>query len=113
MKDSFLLKIALGCSLVGIVALFFIMRFTELDEFSISELYLLEDGSEVKIVGVVEKVVNSNNVTIISVSQKEIISGVIFEKLEVSEGERVEITGALETYEGEKEVLVEKIAVLG
>lgn len=112
MKDSSLLKIALACSLIGIVALFFILQVTELDEFSISELYLLEDGSEVRIVGVVDRVVNKNNVTILSISQKEIISGVIFEHVEVNVGEKIELIGTLETYKGEREVLVEKINII-
>ncbi|MBC8501211.1 MAG: hypothetical protein ISS25_01460 [Nanoarchaeota archaeon] len=109
MKDSTLLKTALVTSIVGVVALFFILQNTELEESRIVDLEEMNEGDEVKIIGVVESVKKSNDVTIISISQKEIVEGVIFDDVDIHEGELVHVVGEIGEFKGEKEVIIDRI----
>jgi len=112
MKDSTLLKTSLITSIVGVVALFFILQNTELEESRIVDLEEMNEDDEVKIIGVVESVKKRNNVTIISISQKEIVEGVIFENIDIDKGNEIEVIGELKDYQGEKEVIIEKIKLI-
>ncbi|NQU98653.1 hypothetical protein HQ533_04245 [Candidatus Woesearchaeota archaeon] len=112
MKDSTLLKLSLLFSLVGICSLFFILQFVELEESRIVELEYMDEDSEVKIIGVVESVRKRNNVTMLSISQKEIVNGIIFDDVNVSNGIEVEVYGTLTSYYDKKEIIIEKIKLI-
>ncbi|MFH1590265.1 MAG: hypothetical protein ABIB43_06885 [archaeon] len=109
MKDSTLLKSALICSIIGISFLFLILQTTELDETRIDSLETMNEGDSVKVIGVVDEVTRRNNITFLTISQKVIITGIIFDDVELKKGANIVIYGELETYNGEKEILIEKI----
>lgn len=108
MKDSTLLKFALICSVIGVIALFFILQTTELEETNISDL----DDGVVRIRGFVEKVANKGNLTLITISKKELVNAVIFESVEIQEGLFVDLTGQVMDYNGEKEIIIDKLVVI-
>ncbi|MFC2134406.1 hypothetical protein ACFLTH_07290 [Bacteroidota bacterium] len=110
MKESDLLKAALITAVIGVIGLFFVMQYTELEETNISDLDSMNEDEEVRIIGTVEDVRKLNNITIISVSQKVIVKAVVFEEVDISTGEKIEVTGELKDYNGEKEITVENLA---
>lgn len=112
MNNSFLLKLSLVCSIVGVVTLYLILQFVELDDSSIVELDDLSEGTLVKVVGVVESVNSREDFTVFSISQNVLVDAVVFDSVNISAGLRVEVTGKLEEYNGKKELLVEKIILV-
>ncbi|MBC8495981.1 hypothetical protein H8D36_07530 [archaeon] len=108
MKDSSLLKLALICSIIGVIVLFFILQTTELEESNISEL----DDGVVRIRGFVEKVTNKGNLTLITISKKELVNTVIFESVEIQEGLFVDLIGQVMDYNGEKEIIIDKLVFI-
>ena len=104
MKEKTLLKIALICTITGIFALLILSDKVELKETRISEAKKMENNV-VRITGIVENVAGKGDVTIITVSKKESIDVVVFEKADVQQGDFVEVTGEVQDYNGKKEIV--------
>ena len=109
MKDKTLLKIALTCSFIGIIILFFVSERIEIDEITIDKLDEIELGKTVKIKGYVEDVVNMEKVAFLKVAQEktEVVSIVLFkeENISLEKGDYVEVVGEIEEYEGKNEII--------
>ena len=109
MNDASLLKIAISCSIIGLIILFFISDRIEIDEITIDKLDEMEIGKTVKIKGYVEDVTNLEKVAFLKVAQEktETVSIVLFkeENISLNKGDYVEVTGEIEDYEGEKEII--------
>ncbi len=111
MKDSLLLKIAMITSIIGLGFLVIILTTTGLQEIDISEAKELEEDQAIKIIGTVEKVTSKEDFSIINLRKEEEITVIIFDKVNLTKGQRVEITGKTTDYKGEKEVVAEKIVI--
>lgn len=111
MKDSTLLRISLTTTIIGLISLFIILQTVELEETSFDSLNDKDEDEIVKIKGVIEKVTNKAELTIITLSQKVLLKGVIFENITLSKGLEVEVIGRVSNYNGEKEILIEKISI--
>ena len=109
MQDSLLLKIALITGVVGIC--FLILATTGLQEIDISEAKELEHDKAVKIIGTVERITAKEGFSIINIKKEEEITVIIFDKVNLSKGQRVEVSGKIEEYKGEKEIIAEKVVV--
>ena len=116
MKEKTLFKIALICSLVGIIALYFISEKISINEVSIDKINEIDVGKSVKITGRVEKVSDSGKVMFLEVGQEKIetIPVLLFKDSAVSlkKGDYVEITGTVENYEGEREVIANRVRII-
>ncbi|KYK26756.1 hypothetical protein AYK26_04755 [Euryarchaeota archaeon SM23-78] len=111
MKDSLLLRIALITSIIGLGALALILSTTGLQEIDISEAKELEEDTTIKITGTIERVTNKEDFAIINIRKEEEITVIIFDNVDISKGQRVEITGKTQEYKGEKEIIADKIII--
>ena len=116
MNEKILLKIALICSLVGLFILFIFSGSISIEEKDISKIKQEDIGGDVKVIGTVNKVTNMDKVAFLDISQEKIedITVVLFKDKNITllPGMKVEITGSVEDYEGEKEIIGNKIAII-
>jgi molybdenum cofactor biosynthesis enzyme MoaA len=111
MQDSTLLKIALGTSIIGLAALAIILKITGFEEVNISEAKALEEQASVKISGIVDRVTSKEGFSIINVRKEETVAVVVFDSINLTKGQRVEIIGEIKEYNGEKELVADSITV--
>jgi len=112
MKEETLLKIALVLSITGICALLLILKTTDIVESSISQAKNMDEGSAVKIVGTVERVSAKDQFTILTLRREESISIVAFDSMNLSKGQRIEVTGKIKEYDGANEIVADNVVVL-
>ena len=113
MKENTLLKIALICSLVGLVILYFISSKIEVKDHR-PNLLNKNIGDDVKLQGTVTKVTDKNDVVFIEVSQKNTINVVAFTKdnFQLKNGDDIEVIGKVQEYNGKNEIIAQKIRVI-
>lgn len=106
MKEKQLLKIALTCSFVGLVALFFFT--SQIEELNISKLGDIEEGRDVKIIGKIEKISDTGKVMYITLGQEKIetVDVMLFKDSDfvLYKGQTIEIEGEITEYQGKKVV---------
>lgn len=116
MKEKTLLKIALICSLVGIIILFIVSDNLVIQEIDISKLNEVELETTVKIIGRIEKVSDTDKLMFLTIGQEKVetVSVLLFKDSDISlkQGDYVEITGTIEDYEGEREVIANKVRLI-
>jgi len=110
-QESLLLKLALITSVVGLALLILLLKTTGFQEINISEAKEIEEGSAVKVTGIVEKVTSKEDFSVISIKKQETIDIVIFDSINLSKGATVEVTGKTKEYNGKNELVAEKIVV--
>ena len=111
MNESLLLKAALVTAILGIIALIVIIKTTDIQEININQAKASEEGETIRITGIVERVTSKEGFSIISIKKEEEISVVLFDSINLSKGQRVEITGKTQDYKGTKELVADKIMV--
>ena len=111
MNDKTLLRIALICSVFGIIALYFFVQNIDIAEIDIGKLEMESIGNTVNINGRISKITERDNFKIIDITKDETVSVFLFgdEEIDVSKGEYISITGELEEYNGELEIIADKI----
>jgi len=110
MKDVTLLKISLISSLLGIMILLILSNKLEVNQGFISNIDQNEIGSGVTIEGVVSEIKQVNSTTIMTVAQLEEMMIVAFNSnITLDRGDYVEVTGKMQEYNGEKEIIADKI----
>ena len=116
MKEKQLLKIALICSLVGLILLFFISEKIQIDEVSISRIDEIEEDSSVIVKGKIVGVNSLEKVIYLEIAEEKIesVSVMLFKDSEIGfyEGQHIEIEGTVTTYEGEKEIIANKVKII-
>lgn len=114
MKETILLKIALICSLVGLVALFFISQRIELKDYRPAFLNNKNIGDSVNLSGKISRITTGNNVVFIELSQQVPVSVVVFtdKNINLNENNFVEISGKIQEYNGKEEIIADKIKVV-
>ncbi len=112
MNESFMLKAALLVALLGLACLIAILKFGSIEESSLGQAKALEEGSAVKVTGVAEKVMTREGLTRITLKKQESIEVVIFKSINLTPGAKVEVQGKVQEYEGENELLADKIIVI-
>ena len=113
MKENTLLKIALICSLVGLIALYFISTKIEVKDYKPN--FNKNIGDDVKLKGTITKITDAGNVVFIDVSQQNPITVVLFtgdDKLELISGDNIEVIGELQEYKGKDEIIAQRIRVI-
>lgn len=114
MKETTLLKIALICSLVGLVLLYFISTKIEVKDYK-PNILNKNVGDDVKLTGKVSKITDRGDVVFIEVDQQSPINVVLFtdnDNLKLSNGDNVEVIGKVQEYNGKNEIIAEKIRLV-
>lgn len=107
MKDSFILKVAIITSLIGIVVLFSVLLNTELpNSFILSDL-----DSEIKIEGEVIDLKKYDKMSVLTLDVREKVDVVIFDEFDI-EG-KLEVVGTVDEYNGKKQIIANKIIEQG
>ena len=114
MKETTLLKIALICSLAGLVILYLISAKIEVKDYKPSILNK-NIGDDVKLTGAVTKISDKGDVVFIEVNQQSPITVVLFtddDNLKLNNGDNVEVIGKVQEYSGKNEIIAQKIRVI-
>jgi len=114
MKETTLLKIALICSLTGLLVLYFISTKIDVKDYK-PNLLNKNAGEDVKLNGIVTKISDVGNVVFIEVSQQSIVDVILFgngSSLNLKNGDNVEVIGKVQEYNGKNEVIAQKIRVI-
>lgn len=113
MKEKTLLKMALICSLIGLVALFLISSTIKIGETEISKIS--GSGDYVLVKGLVTQVTKTKESTIIQLQQENKIDVFLFTDslIDVAEGNFIEVKGKIQEYEGKNEIIADEIRLLG
>ena len=109
-----MLRLALICSLAGILALFFISENMEIREKNIDEINKDNVGEDVRIKGVVSKSTDKGKIILLDIIQPETITIVLFKDsdLNISTGTKVEITGEIDEFNGKMEIIGNEVKFL-
>lgn len=116
MKEKTLLKTALICSIVGITVLFFVSGGIPISEKSINSINKEDLDEVVKVKGSVTNIINTTKVTIIEVTQPESMSIILFndkDRIDLQDGDYVEVIGKVQEYNGKMEVIGQRVRVIG
>ena len=116
MKEKNLLKIALICSLVGVVILFFVSENLSIDEMDVSKIEDEKIGKTVKIIGSIERVSDTEKVMFLEIGQEKVstVTVILFKDADISleKGDYIEIIGSVEDYEGKREVIANRVRII-
>lgn len=112
MKEVTLLKIAVICSLVGLIVLYFISSKIEIGDYK-PNLLNKNVGENVKLTGTITKISQGNGVVFVEVNQENPINVVLFaDSNSLKEGNIVEILGKVQDYNGKEEIIADKIRII-
>ncbi len=109
MEDKTLLKIALLSSLTGIIILFLILEFSDIELVNINEISDEHMDEKIRIQGRITRITHIGETTFIEISQECTIKGVVFDNISLKENMFVEIIGTVDEYNGEKEMIIDEI----
>jgi DNA/RNA endonuclease YhcR with UshA esterase domain len=116
MKETTLLKIALICSLLGLLILYLISDNTEIKEKNIEKITLDNKDEFVKLKGIVNNVVDTEKVVIMEITQPQQMIVVLFKDenktMPIQQGNEVEVIGKVDEYEGKLEIIADRLRVV-
>ncbi|MCH8003092.1 MAG: hypothetical protein IH934_00535 [Nanoarchaeota archaeon] len=116
MQEKTLLKIALILSLLGLLILYLISDNIEIKEKNIEKITLDNKDEFVKLRGIVNKVIDTERVTIMEIMQPQEITVVLFKNenktMSIQKGNEVEIFGKVDEYEGKLEIIADRLRVV-
>ena len=112
MKEKTLLRISIIGTLIGIFLLYIISENIKIDETSISKIKEEQIGNDVKVEGRVKDVFNGEKISIITITKPEEMKVVVMKNISVKEGDYIEVIGEVEEYNGELEVMGNRVRVI-
>ena len=116
MKEKTLLKTALITSLLGLLILYLISSNIEIKEKNIEKITLDNKDEFVKLRGIVNKVIDTEKVTIMEITQPQQITVVLFKDANISmplqQGNEIEIFGKVDEYEGKLEIIADRLRII-
>ena len=112
MKEKALLRIAIISSLVGVFLLYIISENISLDESAISKIENEDIGDDVKVKGVVKDVFNGEKVSIITITQPSEMKIILYDNVSVNSGDYIEVVGEIDEYNGNKEIIGNRVRVI-
>ena len=116
MKEQTLLKIALITSLLGLLILYLISGNIEIKEKDIEKITIENKDEFVKLRGFVNKVIDTEKVTIMEIIQPQQMTVVLFkdknETMPIQQGNEIEIFGKVDEYEGSLEIIADRLRVV-
>jgi DNA/RNA endonuclease YhcR with UshA esterase domain len=116
MQEKTLLKIALITSLLGLLVLYLISDNIEIKEKNIEKITIENKDEFVKLRGIVNKVIDTEKVTIMEITQPQQITVVLFKNenktMPIQQGNEIEIFGKVDEYEGKLEIIADRLRVV-
>ena len=114
MKEKTLLKIALICGIIGLIILFIISDNLEIKEKDIDKINKANVEEDVKLIGKISKITQLDKVAFIELEQPATMTIIVFKdkNLSLYKGDNIEIIGEIDEYNGELEVIAQRIRVL-
>ena len=111
MQDATLLKIAITTSLLGIVVLFFLSKTMTVMPSTMDEANQGREGTYLALQGTVDRILVRQNATFVVINASCTMTGVVFGQQNISlpAGTQVVLRGKLQTYKGEKEIIIDEI----
>ena len=117
MEEKTLLTIAVICAILGIIVLFFISGSLEVKESSITKISDGESEGEAVLKGTINRFTETEKVVILDLTVQEDITVVMFKQdnapIVLKKGEKIEVRGRTEEYEGRQEIIAEEARVVG
>lgn len=114
MKETNLLKIALICSLLGIIILYFISTKIDVKDYKPSRLNE-NVGDDVKLIGKITKISQNENVAFLEVEYQSPVIVVLFtddKNLSLKVNDYIEVIGEVQEYKGKNEVIAQKVRII-
>ena len=116
MKEKSLLKVALICSLLGLLILYLISGNIEIKEKDIEKITIDNKDEFVKLNGIVNNVIDTEKVTLIKILQPQEITVVLFKNenktMPIRQGNEVEVIGKVDEYEGKMEIIADRLRII-
>lgn len=111
MKEKFLLKVSLACSIAGVILLFIFSNEINIEDKEISRL---ENNEYAVLKGKITKIYEKDDLMIAELSQYNHISVVIFKEdyLDLRIGDNIEVMGKTSEYEGELEIIADEVRLI-
>ena len=111
MKENTLLKIAFICSLGGLISLYFISSNINPQDYNPVTSGI---GSDVNLTGTISKIDQREDVTFIDVSYEKPLTIVVFNgEVSFNKGDKIQVNGRVQEYNGKQEIIAQKIKVMG
>ena len=110
--QKWLFFIAFLVSLAGIFILWTISENIDFEK-NIAEINRERLDELVKVRGRIVKISNVGNTTFLEIEQPNRINVVVFDNVELIENENIEIIGRTEEYNGEMEIIAQRIRIIG
>ena len=115
MKETTLLKIAIICSLVGLIVLYFISANIEISNYK-PNLLNKNVGEDVKLTGTITKITENDEVTFVEINYQNPVTVVLFksnnEGLNLKNGDNVEVIGEVQEYKSKEEIIARNIRII-
>ena len=116
MEEKTLLKIALICSLLGLLILYLISNNIEINEKNIEKITLENKDEFVKLRRIVSNVVDTEKVVIMEITQPQQMTVVLFKDenktMPIQQGNEIEVIGKVDEYEGKMEIIADRLRVI-
>lgn len=114
MREKTILKIALVSGIAGLILLLGVLESTPPHEIALSRLLTEEFREEVLVRGTVTRVAHGNATQWLTLQSDDPLSVTVFreEAIPIHAGDRVEVRGKLEEYNGKKRFVGEEVRVV-
>ncbi len=114
MKEKFLLKIGFICSIIGIISLYIISSNIEISESSLNKINNENIDETIKVKGIITRQTNLENMIILNLKQENEITVIMFNTntSELKQGDTIEVTGKVEEYKGEEEIIADEVVLI-
>ncbi len=117
MREATLLKLALTCSIIGVIGLFFLSETISIDETAISKLDGIGQEERVQLTGIVARVATKGNTTFLTLEKQERVNIVLFSNGaaiydQLHAGENISVLGKVAKYQGKPEIVADKVVRL-
>lgn len=111
LSERLLIRVSLLVTLLGLAALVLVSLTAELPLEHLSAVAEEREGESVRVEGyvVATRSAAGGNVTILTLESALRRTAVVFRSVNVTEGAWIELTGNIEVYDGEPELVVERI----
>jgi exonuclease VII large subunit len=116
MNEKTLLKTALIVSLLGLLTIYLISDNMPITEKNIEKITIENIDDFVKLRGIVSKVIDTEKVVIMEITQPQQMTVVLFKNenktMQIQQGNEVEIFGKVDEYEGKLEIIADRLRVV-
>ena len=115
MKEKTLLKIALIISILGLLLLVILSQLIKIGESPIAKITKEKLEEDVKLTGKIIKISETNNTIFLQIQSQDRIAVIVFKNRDVDlrQNDIVEIEGTVEDYQGNLEIIANKVRVIG